>query len=156
MAKIYKLLQGKMFRRDGTKFVKGDSVIPTESEYSANKHNLLYVGEVLDDSKIAAGAADTADVSANIPANTSSAVAVAVLIPEDIRRIRVKEALEYINTVISADELERMFLQECDNKPKARLGVLEALESRRLAIAPKPQDAVQSDISSSENVVSSE
>lgn len=137
MAKIYKLLQGKMFRRDGTKFIKGDNVIPTESEYAANKRNLLYVGEAPD-----------AQIPANIPANTSSA-AVAVLIPSDVRQIRAKEALEYIDTIISVEELDRLFTQECDNKPKARRGVLEALEARRLAIQPKPvsaQDAVQSGI----------
>ena len=156
MAKVYKLLQGKMHRwnpetKQNERFVKGDQFVPTASELAGNRAHLVYVGDIPDDGrKITVDANTLADhvltdtssitvalepqISAIIPENIQKA---AVLIPEDIAQVRVKEALGYIDTVVSTDELDRIFEQELAGKPKARRSVLEAIEERRLEITPK-------------------
>lgn len=53
----------------------------------------------------------------------------------DITAVGVKEAIEYIDKVISDEELDRIFLQEADNKPKARSTVTKAIEVRRSTLS---------------------
>ncbi|MBI4137556.1 hypothetical protein HY469_05845 [Candidatus Roizmanbacteria bacterium] len=127
MAKVYRLLHGKMFRKDGTKFVRDDEFVPTESEYSANKDRLKLVNEI-------AGTPNTPTVPDPVHENTQVKVIRHV---DDVRKARLRDALDYIASVVSLQELDKLFMQEIENKPKARRGILEAIEERRLEISPK-------------------
>lgn len=147
MAKqVWRLQSGKITRPDGP----GGAVethkapydfIPTEGELSANKFRMVLIREIPDEGDAEKASDDTAP-----NANTS---------PVNICQMPVSVAINYINTVISPEELDALAMQECTNKPRIRSTVLAAIDTRRKTlVSPGSADTADAQIAMSERAPS--
>ena len=121
MAKVYRLISGKISRSNAEGVNETHKApydfVPTKGEYEANKFRLRLVGE---------DTTDTVKVVEPLLESTE----------RDIRKMDVRAALAYIQTVVSTAQLDSVLLEESTNKPKVRRMVIEAIETRRAELAP--------------------
>ncbi len=155
MAQVWRLHSGSIGRADGSINKAPYDFIPTDAELAANKWRMSFVCEV-------AESATPAAIAAKTPA-TTQVVTVEYKPEDDIAKVTVAAAVQYIHTIMSESELDRIAIQERNGLPKSRVLVSKAIAQRR-ALLQLRKDAsamagarvLQNDIASSENKVNSD
>ena len=159
MAQVYRLLSGKISRLENgeRKIYKAPyDFIPTPGELTVNKFRMQFiedtntvvdlkvipdvflrptgvaVPETAPEAAISVPVDTPANTPINIPANPVSM---------DISKLDIKSAIGFVNTAYNEDELDKLLLQESDNKPRPRKGVLIAIEQKRLELNGKSNTA---------------
>lgn len=137
---LYQVLEGNIKRKNinglRERYTKGYKFVPTPGELNFIKtipSRAVKIGTVAADApevKLMKLNLNTADYPEG---RTVQAKAVS-----DIREIKAtQDAVLYVATVATEDELDNFLIQESDNKPRVRKAVLNAIEKRREELAKK-------------------
>lgn len=144
MAKLYKLLNGKVSRKsvindDGLvgniTLRKNDTFVPSPSEYKSNKHRLQEAGDIGDDS------AENRDafLNTNLLDNPSikapkQAKGITVAnVPTTTNICSIKNTEVAISTIAAISDgalLETLYQQELTNPDRVRSSVVKAIQAR--------------------------
>ena len=133
---VYRLLTGKITRKNADGVMETHRApydfTPTESEFSANKFRMRLVKRVADAAAVDIGApVSEAHSTPGVANNTIPAAVPENTRVENICSLSAKAAVAYVEQVTTDEELDRLFFQECDNKPKVRESVLKSIDYRR-------------------------
>src|SRR3990167_8976212 len=139
--KVWKLLTGKISLPSDTGEMQTHKAPyifyapPTEGELRANRFRMVQIDIPSGIDTAVPVAENTQSVSDTVSAVSAVSASIQLVSAsiqlDDIRRTSVKDAVDYISTVASESELERLLLQEVENKPKIRKVVLTAIETQR-------------------------
>jgi hypothetical protein len=140
MQTLYEIKSGKFDRKDhnGNRIVlkQGDKFVPSPSELKSDQHRLVPAGQV-DDESLEVMAAKQNTNFKDYPSAFGGPLPSQFDAPADIREVKsTEEALQLVAMISDLNIVNTYLDQEVQNKPRVRKVVVDALNKRRVQVAP--------------------